>query len=108
MLNQVYDELSTKVFQTGGDSSILNDGEKTEFAKFLGNLKDVMSAARPFTLVLDDPVANSYLQNIYAPDPDPNMEITTYERTFDQNEELGINDMVLEGYEEKEKLPVAA
>ncbi len=61
-----------------------------------------MTAARPFTLILDDPVANSYLQNLYAPDPDPNMTITTYERTFEQNEDLGINDMVLEGYEEKE------
>lgn len=61
-----------------------------------------MTAARPFTLILDDPVANSYLQNIYAPDPDPNMKIITYERTHDQNEELGINDMVLEGYEEQE------
>ncbi|KAI6112829.1 ZPR1 zinc-finger domain-containing protein [Pisolithus sp. B1] len=27
----------------------------------------------------DDPLANSYLQNLYAPDPDPNMEIATYE-----------------------------
>lgn len=59
----------------------------------------IMSAERPFTLILDDPVSNSYLQNLYAPDDDPNMEIETYERTFEQNEELGINDMVLTGYE---------
>ena len=57
-----------------------------------------MSAAKPFTLILDDPVSNSYLQNLYAPDPDPNMIIEEYERTFEQNEELGLNDMVLEGY----------
>lgn len=60
-----------------------------------------MSASRPFTLILDDPVSNSYLQNLYAPDPDPNMTIREYERSDEQNEELGINDMVLEGYEEK-------
>ena len=29
--------------------------------------------------------------------------IETYERTFDQNEELGLNDMKVEGYEEVEK-----
>lgn len=60
-----------------------------------------MTASQPFTLILDDPVSNSYLQNLYAPDADPNMTITEYERSDEQNEELGINDMVLEGYEEK-------
>jgi len=62
-----------------------------------------MSASRPFTLILDDPVANSYLQNVYAPDPDPNMEIITYDRTEEQNDELGLNDMVLSGYDENIK-----
>lgn len=33
------------------------------------------------------------LQNIYAPDDDPNMEIADYERTFEQNEVLGLNDI---------------
>ena len=48
-------------------------------------------------------MANSYVQNIYAPDPDPNMTIEMYDRTFEQNEELGLNDMKLEGYEEDVK-----
>lgn len=60
-----------------------------------------MSAQRKFTLILDDPVSNSYLQNLYAPDPDPNMQIEEYERTYEQNEELGLNGMVLEGYNEE-------
>jgi zinc finger protein len=59
----------------------------------------VKTAARPFTVVLDDPLANSYVQNLYAPDPDPNMTTETYERTFEQNEDLGLNDMKVEGYE---------
>ena len=54
---------------------------------------------RPFTLILDDPLANSYLQNLYAPDPDPNMTIEEYDRTWEQNEMLGLNDMKVEGYE---------
>jgi zinc finger protein len=60
----------------------------------------VKNAERPFTLILDDPLANSYVQNLYAPDPDPNLEIETYERTWQQNEDLGLNDMKVEGYEE--------
>jgi len=57
----------------------------------------------PFTLILDDPLANSYVQNLYAPDPDPNMEIVTYERTWQQNEDLGLNDMNVESYSESDK-----
>jgi len=54
----------------------------------------------PYTIILDDPLANSYIQNLYAPDPDPNMTIELYDRDFDQNEELGLNDIKVEGYEE--------
>ncbi|KAJ3849545.1 ZPR1 zinc-finger domain-containing protein [Lentinula lateritia] len=99
ILEQVYEELSDKIFS--GDSAS-NTPEATQervrFEKFLGDLKEIKSAARPFTLVLDDPLANSYIQNLYAPDPDPAMTVESYERTWDQNEELGLNDMKVEGY----------
>lgn len=39
------------------------------------------------------------LQNVYAPEDDPEMKVEHYKRTFDQNEELGLNDMKTEGYE---------
>lgn len=54
---------------------------------------------QPFTLVLDDPLANSYLQNLQAPDPDPNMHTEIYDRTWQQNEDLGLNDMKVEDYQ---------
>ena len=63
----------------------------------------VKSAEKPFTIILDDPLADSYLQNLYAPDPDPNMTIETYDRTWQQNEELGLNDIKVEGYESDAK-----
>lgn len=44
-----------------------------------------------------------FLQNIYAPDPDPEMTIEKYQRTFEQNEDLGLNDMRTEGYQEEAK-----
>ena len=58
----------------------------------------VKNAERPFRLVLDDPLANSYIQSLYAPDPDPGLETEWYDRTFEQNEELGLNDIKVEGY----------
>lgn len=40
---------------------------------------------------------------MYAPDPDPKMKVEMYERSFDQNEELGLNDINTEGpYPEEE------
>lgn len=89
------------------------------FIKFLAQLKQVSgpkcdrhivdvlifpqvkNAEFPFTLILDDPLANSFLQNIYAPDPDPNMTVDSYDRTFEQNEELGLNDIKVEGYSQE-------
>ncbi|KAG6856304.1 hypothetical protein H0H87_005717 [Tephrocybe sp. NHM501043] len=105
ILNQVYEELSEKVFAQGDASK---KSEKVDFETFLKNLKEasdlsVKNAERPFTVILDDPLANSYMQNLYAPDPDPNMTIEMYDRTWDQNEELGLNDIKVEGYEEDAK-----
>jgi len=62
-----------------------------------------MAAEIKFTLIIDDPVSNSYVQNLYAPDPDPNMIIEEYVRSHEQNEDLGLNDIVVEGYEEQEE-----
>jgi len=95
ILNQVYEELSDKAVV--GDSSDVQNRET--FEKFLANLKSVINVERPFTIILDDPLANSYIQSLYAPDPDPNMSFETYDRTFDQNEDLGLNDIQVEGYE---------
>ncbi|KAI0352359.1 zf-ZPR1-domain-containing protein [Trametes cingulata] len=95
ILDQIYEELSEKVFASG-DSR----GDKDAFEQFLKKLKAVKNVEHPFTVILDDPLANSYLQNLYAPDPDPNMTIEMYERTWEQNEELGLNDMKVEGYEQ--------
>ncbi|KAF9444190.1 zinc-finger protein zpr1 [Macrolepiota fuliginosa MF-IS2] len=97
ILDQVYDELAEKVFMSG-DSSKAED--KVSFETFLENLRQIKNAEHPFTIILDDPLANSYVQNLYAPDSDPNMTIESYERTWEQNEELGLNDIKVEGYEE--------
>ncbi|KAF9653346.1 zinc-finger protein zpr1 [Thelephora ganbajun] len=94
ILDQVYEELSEKVF--AGDS--VDSDDRSNFEEFLSNLKAVKNAERPFTLILDDPLANSYLQNLYAPDPDPNMEVVVYDRSWDQNEELGLNDIKVDNY----------
>ncbi|RNA00407.1 zinc finger ZPR1 [Brachionus plicatilis] len=53
------------------------------------------------TIIIDDPSGNSYLQNVYAPDEDPNMKVERYERNYEQNETLGLNDLKTENYQDQ-------
>ncbi|KTW28824.1 hypothetical protein T552_01453 [Pneumocystis carinii B80] len=93
LLAQVYDELYKKIYSKTNDSMEPEKRERWDI--FLQRLQDARNAKIKFTIILDDPTAGSYLQNLYAPDPDPNMTIEEYERTYEQNEDLGLNDMVL-------------
>ncbi|GAA5924737.1 hypothetical protein JCM1841_004132 [Sporobolomyces salmonicolor] len=95
LLNQVYEELDASSFAKG-DAAL--PGTTDGMGKFLTDLKKVLSVSIPFTVILDDPLANSYIQNLYAPDDDPNMVTELYDRSFEQNDELGLNDIHVEGY----------
>nr|CAG8434212.1 3387_t:CDS:2 [Entrophospora candida] len=92
LLKQIYDQLEGTTPFISGDS--VKDESKRSFGTFINELKKVINCeVLPVTLILDDPLANSYIQNPNAPDPDPNMEIEMYERTWEQNEVLGLHDM---------------
>ncbi|XP_042199893.1 zinc finger protein ZPR1 [Callorhinchus milii] len=81
-----------------GDSITSDRSEKLQ--EFGDKLSEIISAKREAHVVLDDPAGNSYLQNLYAPDPDPELKIEKYERSFEQNDDLGLNDMKTEDYAE--------
>jgi len=61
--------------------------------EFLDKLEGLKDFSQKFTLILDDPLSNCFIFNPNAPEADPQIETTVYERTEEQNEELGINDM---------------
>ena len=85
---------------------ILQMLQKPLFSPTYGKLKDfcavldqiVKGERMNITFVLDDPAGNSYVQSLCAPDPDPQIKETTYERDYEQNEDLGLNDMKTENY----------
>lgn len=64
-----------------------------KFLIFIQKLKDLKEFKQKFTIILDDAISNCFIYNPYAPEPDPQIEVTVYERTWEQNEELGIHDM---------------
>ncbi|KAM9660004.1 zinc finger protein ZPR1 isoform 4-T4 [Trichechus inunguis] len=82
---------------TLGDSSSPGQAEKLQ--EFSQKLDQIIEGSMKAHFIMDDPAGNSYLQNVYAPEDDPEMKVECYTRTFDQNEELGLNDMKTEGYE---------
>lgn len=80
-----------------GDSTTSERMERLN--DFAEKIDKIIAGEMVVHFILDDPAGNSYLQNIYAPDPDPEMTTEKYTRTFEHNEELGLNDMKTEGYE---------
>ncbi|XP_050530451.1 zinc finger protein ZPR1 [Daktulosphaira vitifoliae] len=82
-----------------GDSQTGEVATKTEH--FLNELEKVKKCQRSIEIVLRDPAGNSYVQSLTPPMLDSKLTIKKFDRTEEQNEELGLNDMKVDGYEDK-------
>src|SRR3989338_1446958 len=60
-----------------------------EFCERLEKASNGDASVLPFDIILDDPAGNSYVENLFAPDPDPALVSEKYWRTPQQVEELG-------------------
>ncbi|GAB6028103.1 nucleolar zinc-finger protein [Chamberlinius hualienensis] len=80
-----------------GDSAA--EDSLLKMKEFAEKLDEIITCKKVVHFILDDPAGNSFIQNLYAPEVDPEMEIVEYERSFEQNEELGLNDIKVENYE---------
>lgn len=49
-------------------------------------------------MILVDPLSHSFISNPFAPNEDPRLKITFRPRTFEENEDLGLNDINTENY----------
>nr|OQO27749.1 hypothetical protein B0A51_04682 [Rachicladosporium sp. CCFEE 5018] len=78
--------------------SMTSDSKRT-WDSFFADLGDAIEGKKPFTMVLEDPLASSYVQSFTAPEPDPQIEVLEYERTEEEEEDLGLRDIRTEGYE---------
>ncbi|XP_052902964.1 zinc finger protein ZPR1 isoform X2 [Anopheles moucheti] len=80
-----------------------NDVEtKDRMDKFFGQLDAAIAGSKQLTIVMDDPTGNSYVQSLNDDGtPDTALRIIRYHRSYEQNEELGLNDMKTENYGEE-------
>lgn len=98
LLKDIKDLIVSKNPFTCGDSSTTDRVQK--LSDFGEKIDNIMAGKMNVHFILDDPAGNSYLQNVYAPEPDPEMTVEKYTRTFEQNEDLGLNQMKTEGYQD--------
>ena len=102
LLTQVRDDLHQQIFDVGdeigagGDSLPLE--AKENWTKFFDGINEAIKGERKFTVMLRDPLASSYVQNLCSPADDPQIETEDYERTTEEEEDLGLTDMKTEGY----------
>lgn len=110
LLTQVRDDLHNQIFEAsgeGGDS--LAAEERGKWGKFFDDLDSAIKGEKKFTIILTDPLASSYVQKAVDPDKeDPQMTTEDYQRTDEEEEDLGLKDMKVEGYEEDAKQDAAA
>ena len=94
IIEKICDQLYNTPFSTG-DSSINND-----INDFIKKLRQLQQLKQKFTLILDDPLSNSFIFPVGDnSENDTKLKKEEYERTFEQNEDLGINDMKVDNYE---------
>jgi len=71
---------------------------KRTWEEFFASLGEAIEGKRPFTVVIEDPLASSYVQSYTAPAPDPQIKVEEYERTAEEEEDLGLKDINTEDY----------
>lgn len=78
LLTKLYEALQENNPFGVGDSKVNN-----KYLEFLQNLQDLKEFKRgPFTIILDDALSNCFIYNPNAPEPDPQVDIEVYERTW--------------------------
>lgn len=105
LLTEIKDQLYGHIFDaegvSGGDS--MENTEKGKWERFFTNLDLAIAGEKKFSITLEDPMANSYVQDLCSPAVDPQITIEEYERTAEEEDDLGLTHMKTEGYEEDEE-----
>ncbi|KAF9620530.1 hypothetical protein IFM89_013151 [Coptis chinensis] len=75
-----------------GDST--TDGKKSEWKDFKSRLSQLLDIEEPWTLIIDDALARSFVSPVTdVIEDDHQLNFEDYERSWEQNEELGLNDI---------------
>ncbi|KAG6392157.1 hypothetical protein SASPL_146368 [Salvia splendens] len=77
---------------TFGDS--ISDDKRSKWKEFQAKIEQLKRIEEPWTLILDDALSNSFVAPVTDEmKDDAQLSFEEYERSWEQNEELGLNDM---------------
>ncbi len=97
LLTQIRDDLHSSIFDVGDEEGSGGDSmpkeKKQGWGVFFTQLDKAIHGEIQYTIIMEDPLSSSYIQSLTAPDPDPQIRTEEYERTAEEEEELGLADM---------------
>ncbi|XP_018449056.1 uncharacterized protein LOC108820585 isoform X2 [Raphanus sativus] len=92
LVTQIRESLARVHGFTFGDS--MDESKKNKWREFGSRLTKLLSLEEPWTLILDDELANSFISPVTDDIKDDHqLTYEEYERSWEQNEELGLNDI---------------
>ena len=97
LLTQIREDLHGSIYDvddvksSGGDS--MPTDSKGAWKHFFTTLDKAIEGQMTYTILLEDPLASSYVQSLTAPEPDPQIRSEEYIRSGEEEEDLGIADM---------------
>ncbi|KAL8682246.1 MAG: hypothetical protein Q9186_001705 [Xanthomendoza sp. 1 TL-2023] len=97
LLTQIRDDTRGTVFDmddaegAGGDS--MTDAKREAWTAFFERIDKAIRGELEYTILLEDPLGNSYVQNPWAPERDERVREEEYVRSWEEEEELGLSDM---------------
>ena len=117
VLTEVRNQLHSQIFDVDGDEEAgctkklvggdaMLESTRAKWETFFAGLDQAIKAKFEFSIVLEDPLANSFVQPLDRDDSGEDEQIKKeyYERSEEEREELGLNDMRTEGYEDEEEV----
>ncbi|KAL8731608.1 MAG: hypothetical protein Q9166_003296 [cf. Caloplaca sp. 2 TL-2023] len=97
LLTQIRDDTRGTVFDTddeegaGGDS--MPEEKRKAWTAFFDRIDKAIKGELQYTILLEDPLGNSYVQNPWAPKPDSRLREEEYVRSKEVEDDLGLSDM---------------
>lgn len=93
------DKYEKKSFFFTRNKSNIQISEFSIYNRFFDSIRQIINGESKATLILNDPAGNSYVQALTDDGSlDERLKIERYVRSFEQNEELGLNDIKTENY----------
>jgi len=96
LLTQIRDDLKSSIFDTGDEQAATDsmpEPKRDAWKTFFSNMDKAIAGEVKYTVLMEDPLANSYCQTFGEPGEDPNVKTEDYERTEAEEESLGLADM---------------